>query len=678
MKVTKENLSDIREDYEKAHRYIDEESKNDPPTEPFRSHYTARDILNSALRKVKTLAEALDPASEVATTVRCIHANILKDIAKITIFVEEPRGEVLLKEALELIEQDRGKEPTINVHIEILNQLGIMACNLSNFAESKQYLDQAKDIYCEAKELDQQPLTMADLFGTKEEVERGKGLKLLESNHTLTLYYLAQVFGFLENLADSARYCHMTLKRQLEYNEYEHVDWALNAATLSQFYFPKNHLSQARHLLAASTFILNRYETEVVEKITNPAERAEKEETLRYRMADVGRCWAKYGLHILAASKERLSVDDEPNEDGSGAETLPMTPVKKMDRFVGLDLAAYEGQVTDEFCLTFDDAKLVMLNSLSWLNKAKEYYTKETEASQYAKILQDIASLYKHLAFFEEDDGNQCKLFKRGADQLEEIVEILNATYYQTICREAWYELGLTYSNMLNVKLSQLDEMQARERPSPHALNKINHLCEKSIRNFKKFIESYKIELDTLELPDSIDEAEMQPILYAFFHIGRLYYRIITPDKRLKLKNTESSLFYYGRFVACCQDERMRPLFLQELGVCKEMISLLPLKIEKLKNEIAITHQEGTGMTSPKISADKTTDSNAATPKHQEAQSNEASAQNPPSDGSPATGAAVQAVVAATVQSIRERGFAACFSWLKVFRFANLMIKQGC
>ncbi|XP_052895058.1 KIF-binding protein [Anopheles moucheti] len=584
MKVTKENLSDIREEYEKAHRYIDEESKNDPPTEPFRSHYVARDILNSALRKVKTLSEALDTQSDVATTVRCIHGNILKDIAKITIFVEEPRGEELLKEALELIEVDREKEPAINVRIEILNQLGIIACNQSNFAESKQYLEQAKDVYFETKELDREPLTMADLFGTKDEVEKGKGLKLLESNHTLTLYYLAQVFGFLDNLADSAQYCHMTLQRQLEYNEYEHVDWALNAVTLSQFYYPQNHLCQARHLLAASTYMLNRYETEVVEKITNETERAEKEETLRYRMADVGRCWAKYGLHILATSKERLSADDEPNEDGTAKPLL--TPVRKVNRFRGLDLAAYEGQVTDEFCLTFDDAKLVMLNSLSWLNKAKEYYTKETEASQYAKILQDVASLYKHLAFFEEDDSNQCKLYKRGADQLEEIVEILNATYYQTICREAWYELGLTYSNMLNVKLGQLDEMQSKDRPTPHALNKINHLCERSIRNFKKFIESYKIDLEMLELPASIGEDEMQPILYAMFHIGRLYYRTITPDKRLKLKNTENSLFYYNRFVECCRDEQMRALFGQELGVCKEIITLLPLKMEKLKTEI--------------------------------------------------------------------------------------------
>uniref|UniRef100_A0A4Y0BLQ9 Uncharacterized protein n=1 Tax=Anopheles funestus TaxID=62324 RepID=A0A4Y0BLQ9_ANOFN len=86
-------------------------------------------------------------------------------------------------------------------------------------------------------------------------------------------------------------------------------------------------------------------------------------------------------------------------------------------------------------------------------------------------------------------------------------------------------------------------------------------------------------------------------------------------------------------------------------------------------------------MTSPKISADKTTDSNAATPKHQQggAGGNDTSTDTSPSsvDGA-GGGSGVQAVVSATVQSIRERGFYGCFSWLKVFRFANLMIKQGC
>uniref|UniRef100_A0AAG5CXT3 Uncharacterized protein n=1 Tax=Anopheles atroparvus TaxID=41427 RepID=A0AAG5CXT3_ANOAO len=83
-------------------------------------------------------------------------------------------------------------------------------------------------------------------------------------------------------------------------------------------------------------------------------------------------------------------------------------------------------------------------------------------------------------------------------------------------------------------------------------------------------------------------------------------------------------------------------------------------------------------MTSPKISADKSSDSNANTPKHQP-QSGPSGNEAPAVETSNAEGGpGVQAVVAATVQSIRERGFYGCFSLLKVFRFANLMIKQGC
>lgn len=152
--------------------------------------------------------------------------------------------------------------------------------------------------------------------------------------------------------------------------------------------------------------------------------------------------------------------------------------------------------------------------------------------------------------------------------------------------REVWYELGLTYGKMLDVKLSKLETV---ERPTPHALNKINHLCEKSIAKFQKFIESYKIPLDTLEIPASpaIDPAELQPILFAYFHIGRLYYKVITPDKRLQLNNVQNSFRYYHHFVKQCEaNEAVAAHLGAEMGVCKEMSQLLPLKIKKLISEI--------------------------------------------------------------------------------------------
>jgi KIF-binding protein len=39
MIISKEQLTDIKEKFEKAQTLIDEDSKQDPPTEPFRSHY---------------------------------------------------------------------------------------------------------------------------------------------------------------------------------------------------------------------------------------------------------------------------------------------------------------------------------------------------------------------------------------------------------------------------------------------------------------------------------------------------------------------------------------------------------------------------------------------------------------------------------------------------------------
>lgn len=51
-----------------------------------------------------------------------------------------------------------------------------------------------------------------------------------------TVYYLAQVHQNMGNAAESAVYCERTLVRQLEGMKFDSVDWAINAATLAQYY----------------------------------------------------------------------------------------------------------------------------------------------------------------------------------------------------------------------------------------------------------------------------------------------------------------------------------------------------------------------------------------------------------------------------------------------------------
>lgn len=63
-----------------------------------------------------------------------------------------------------------------------------------------------------------------------------------EMAYTHTLYYLAQVYKNLQQYERAGLYCHTTLQRQLEYKQFVPLEWAINAATLSQYYITKVQL----------------------------------------------------------------------------------------------------------------------------------------------------------------------------------------------------------------------------------------------------------------------------------------------------------------------------------------------------------------------------------------------------------------------------------------------------
>lgn len=87
--------------------------------------------------------------------------------------------------------------------------------------------------------------------------------------------YILQIYGTLEDHLRSAVYCHNTLKRQLESKDYDSIEWALNAATLSQFFMERDGFKQARHHLAAASYILEKYFEEHIKNIEGSSEEEE-------------------------------------------------------------------------------------------------------------------------------------------------------------------------------------------------------------------------------------------------------------------------------------------------------------------------------------------------------------------------------------------------------------------
>lgn len=516
-------------------------------------------------------------------------------LAIVSIDTEEiSTGEKHLEKCKEIIDKFETKPDFIMITLNMYNQYGILWSQREP-ETSRIYLEKAEQIYKDFKMSGEIPVNITDLFQVNLVTrDIDTTWKLFEKMHTLTLYYLAQIFGTLKDALKSAVYCHWTLQRQLEFNDYEPIDWALNSATLSQFFMEKNGFKQARHHLAASSFILEKYE-KILEEIHDRNEVYDaKVETFKHRGADVARCWAKYGLLLLLKSKERLlnHTDDIDTHCSlltdlaklqlTSESTVSVEDLQHLD-FVGIEVGAHEYQITDQFALTLEDARKIFLNAQQWSLKAHEYYTLDTLASDYIEIVLDQTQLYLNLLFFDDNAENQAKLHKRRVNLLENILDKVSHQYYLRYCQQVWFELGRTYSDILDIKAEKLREIKGR--PSPQALTKINNHVEKSIFHFTNFIDSYKDKMTGL-LPEKLNEDIEKPILQAFFHIAALHSRHITLDKHKQLQNVESSLTNY-RFVVdyCDKYPKAKELIPMEYGICKEMAALLPIKILKLKSQ---------------------------------------------------------------------------------------------
>lgn len=518
---------------------------------------------------------------------------IYKDLGKLNIFVEErTAGKKFFEDALEIIESIDLCPETVLSRMMALNELALVYCGDAGEKEFVlKYLHKSREVYDQFKATARVPFTISDLFGyLKGEQDVERSWRLLEKVHTLTLYFLAQS----DEKNRAIFYLYSTLRRQLEYDDYEPFDWALNSATFSQFFLSCEGLNTSRHLLSSASRILEMHkETMITEGMTEEQQNA-KREKFQNCEADVDRCWAMYCFHLLSTSKRRLMKDEDKEEDDrndteneAGGKKMTPEELAALRAEVGelvfatLDTKAFEEQITDEYVLVMKDAEKVFQFALKKLNHAREYYRSNTHASDYSKIVQDLSALYDALAFFEEDEAKQCKLHKKRVDELEALIDMLNPQFFKAICREVRYELGLTYNKMLSIKL---DRVGAGNKPDLLQINKINKLSVKSIVHFTAFIESYhKLEVDPRDnLYAKIDMDEMPPLLFAYFYLGRLFYKIITDDKKKLLGNITKSLRYYNFFLeACKRFKQFGKMFKAENEVSQEMANLLSKLIQK-------------------------------------------------------------------------------------------------
>ncbi|KAI7805501.1 KIF-binding protein [Triplophysa rosa] len=614
----------VCEKFRLAQELSEVESKKDPENNPFRSKYKARDLL----KEIRCSLKKIEIEEEVSNEADCESGQVVDEglendagkacagdspaglrSARIAVLEyhlgvnhieteELSAGEQHLMTCMKLIDKCTTTRENVSLYIQARNQLGILWAGRDEIEKAQGYLEIAESMYLlYMKEDGQPPMDLEDFFVPEgEELSQQEKTRRFEMAYTHTLYYLAQVYKNLQQYERAGQYCHTTLQRQLEYKQFVPLEWAINAATLSQYYITKTCFMEARHCLAAASIIATLAGEIPSEAAAKESEaESERREELLQKRAEIARCWIKYCLNLLQDAKKllednigELDLDrqDELKRAHRNEEDDKEKGRKSAILFGSSDtfdsICSLEEKVSSVFPLDFDEARAIFLVGQSYVAQAKEYFAMDGHVTDHIEILQDHSALFKVLAFFEQDLERRCKMHKRRVDMMEPICKDLNAQYYLLICRQLQFELAETYYEMMDLKLAVAERL---DQLDVHTIKKFNHLCSSSMKYYQMFLDS--IRSPEGKFPEKLEDDVLRPALVARFRIARLQSKLISSHLPTQLENLTLSLESYKFVVQYCEENpESRKAVETELELSEEMVSLLPLKINRIQSKI--------------------------------------------------------------------------------------------
>lgn len=174
-------------------------SRKNPDTEPYKFKYAAI----SALSHLQTdLTKLIDNCHDNDDNYERLSAMLAATCLKLGVTTYETgdlsAGTEELKHVLKLTKEKALHPKFVVVRINALNDLGLVYSMLDQPKRSQEYLEEAEELYKEYTEQDEpkQAYCIEHLFEVHESdiiPAQSKAESALEINHTLTLYYLAQV-----------------------------------------------------------------------------------------------------------------------------------------------------------------------------------------------------------------------------------------------------------------------------------------------------------------------------------------------------------------------------------------------------------------------------------------------------------------------------------------------------
>ena len=581
----------------------------DPTEEPFKSKYAAERALKSLASTLTDdrVAEIAGPDEPIVEALLDLRARLAHRRGVIAVETEDPaKAEGLLEDAVTWLRARAGAAPEcVHALIDSCNHLGIVWTNRSDPEKAMPHLERAMRVY--------EDLDPKDPHAKTPDIERA---------FTNTVFYLAQVYGYVGRDEEAAKLCGACLRRQCEAvptaggigsrggvkgASVSPEEWAQNAAQLAGFYAARACWATARHCAAAA---------EKVFADANPGWKSSEVDTSSSEVegsiptgsghgvgaldddaanvgANVHLAWAKLHLRRLTAATE-LFATRGATETGAGGEakraastgddnalivsfpTLRLgdggaTSATEAAKTVGIvSQGPGEGWVPRDVAT----ARAVFNQAARRFRAALARYKLDGFVTEHCDVVLDVARLHKHLAFFEESNPRRYNsLQRRRAERCERVAAELSRDKYPGLYKTLWFEYAEAHRAILEGKIR-------RGRP-PLSLG---DAARCATRGYTAYVDTFEDQVgsDRLNPRRIIDSDEEKTYVTARFIRAR------TASKQHGQFGSEAdalgvALIDY-EFVPAYVKAHGLVGMEQESDLCEQMCALLPTKIVHLRS----------------------------------------------------------------------------------------------
>ena len=464
----------------------------------------------------------------------------------------------------------------VNYYQEIFNNLGIVYYNSGEIKKGLEHFAKAELIYktfflnleknnSKFSFTNDFNIFMSNINNTNKNIlynieldDFDKNKKIFEHNYTLTIFYFAQAFTKLDFQKKAIHFCSVTLKRQIENDEYDVKDAVKNCINLSDFYLESQNLAQTEYILKCALAIL-------------PPDQTQKRKLRASVQSQLGKYYLERIKLVNLLKNRNTSISNEKNLD-------ELLNKKKftIDNIKEINFP----QIKD--VQNLEDVKSLFRKGNTQLQRALKVFVLDGYVTEHIKINQTLSQLYKYLCSFETDNGRIFAMEERRINILEPIVQAINHKVYII----QWQEISLELAEIF-CELFEANFELFKNNPKKYdqkRIDQINQFGNKSLFYYKDIIDYIETEYGK-ETEKKFED--FITIITIKSNIARLYSKIIyVDDIKNRVDSLKLSLDIYKQVHTLLKGAKDifgdKDELKENLTMCEEMIGMLPIKIDKI------------------------------------------------------------------------------------------------